>query len=71
MTPDIDLLAEKMEQLAALTQRLRRENAELRLQLAAVISEKTELDNRMNEACRRTAALLDKLPQYAGGEEAA
>lgn len=71
MTPDLQSLAEKIEQLAMLTQRLRRENADLRLQLAAVISEKAELDHRVQEACKRTAALLDKLPQDAEDEEAA
>lgn len=71
MTPDLNLLAEKIEQLAMLTQRLRRENADLRLQLAAMLAERTELDDRMQEACRRTAALLDKLPQLEENEEAA
>lgn len=71
MTPDLTLLAEKIEQLAMLTQRLRRENADLRLQLAAVTAEKAELDDRMQQACSRTAALLDKLPQLEGKEEAA
>ena len=71
MTPDLHSLAEKIEQLALLAQRLRLENADLRLQLAAAISEKAELDHRVQEACQRTAALLDKLPQEAKGEEAA
>lgn len=71
MMPDLNSLAEKIEQLATLTQHLRRENADLRLQLAAVIAEKAELDSRMHEACVRTAALLDKLPQSAESEEAA
>jgi cell division protein ZapB len=71
MTPDMNSLAEKIEQLATLTQSLRRENADLRLQLSAVIAEKTELDSRMREACIRTAALLDKLPQSTESEEAA
>lgn len=71
MTPDLHSLAEKIEQLATLTQRLRRENADLRLQLAAAVSEKAELDNRVQEACKRTAALLDKLPLHEENEEAA
>lgn len=71
MTPDLNLLAEKIEQLATLTQNLRRENADLRLQMAAQIADRAELENRLQEACRRTAALLDKLPQFAENEEAA
>lgn len=71
MTPDLHSLAEKIEQLAQLAQRLRLENADLRLQLAAVMSEKTELDQRVQEACQRTAALLAKLPQDVKDEEAA
>jgi cell division protein ZapB len=71
MTPDLNLLAEKIEQLATLTQNLRRENADLRLQMAAQLADRTELENRLQEACKRTVALLDKLPQYAENEEAA
>ncbi len=71
MTPDLHSLAEKIEKLAQLAQRLRLENADLRLQLAAVMSEKAELDNRLQEACQRTAALLAKLPQDVKDEEAA
>lgn len=71
MTPDLNLLAEKIEQLATMTHNLRRENADLRLQMAAQIADRAELENRLQEACRRTAALLDKLPQYEEKEEAA
>ena len=70
MTPDLHSLAEKIEQLAQLTQHLRRENADLRLQLAAAMSEKAELDHRVQEACRRTTVLLQKLPQDLKDEEA-
>jgi cell division protein ZapB len=62
MSSEFHQLSEKVAQLAAMTQSLRRENADLRLNVAALTTENTELAQRMDEAHQRVAALLDKLP---------
>jgi len=62
MSSEFHQLSEKVAQLAAMTQSLRRENADLRLHVAALTTENTELSQRMEEAHQRVAALLDKLP---------
>ncbi len=64
-------LSKKIEQLAELAQSLRRENAELRLQAAAMALENAELSKRMAEAHVRVTALLDKIPVRAQDEEIA
>ena len=55
-------LSEKVDQLAQLAQSLRRENADLRLQIAAAAAENAELLQRMTEAHNRVSALLEKIP---------
>lgn len=55
-------LSEKISQLAELAQSLRRENAELRLTIAALTAENADLDKRIKEAHQRVSALLDKIP---------
>lgn len=62
MSSEFHQLSEKVAQLAALTQSLRRENAELRLNVSALTTEKVELSRRMEEAHQRIEALLEKLP---------
>lgn len=62
MSSEFQQLSEKVAQLAALTQSLRRENAELRLNVSALTTEKVELARRMEEAHQRVAAMLEKLP---------
>lgn len=62
MISDFHTLSEKIEQLAALTQALRSENAELRLRSSALSEENAELARRMQEAHDRVAALLEKIP---------
>lgn len=62
MSSEFHQLSEKVAQLAALTQSLRRENAELRLNVSALTTEKVELSRRMEEAYQRIEALLEKLP---------
>ena len=62
MSNEFHRLAEKAAQLAALTQSLRSENAQLRLNVTALTTEKTELLRRMDEAQQRIVALLEKLP---------
>ncbi|RFB74165.1 MULTISPECIES: DUF904 domain-containing protein [unclassified Herbaspirillum] len=65
MSSEFHQLSEKVAQLAAMTQSLRRENADLRLNVAALTTENTELSQRMDEAHQRVTALLDKLPVAA------
>lgn len=62
MSYEFQQLSEKVTQLAALTRSLRRENADLRLDVTTLMTEKTELSRRMEEALQRTQTLLEKLP---------
>jgi len=63
MSPEFHQLAEKVAQLAALTQSLRLENVDLRLQVSALTIENTDLAKRMEQAHLRVATVLAKLPQ--------
>lgn len=65
MISEFHELAEKIDRLAEMTSALRRENAELRMRTATLEAENTELSQRMLEAQRRVAGLLDKLPAPA------
>lgn len=71
MVSEIHLLSEKISQLAELAQSLRRENAELRLNLTAALAENAELSRRMAEAHQRVSALLEKIPVAEHNEETA
>ncbi|GGI20508.1 DUF904 domain-containing protein [Oxalicibacterium faecigallinarum] len=62
MISDFQTLSQKIEQLAALTQALRSENAELRLRSSALTEENAQLSRRMQEAHDRVAALIDSMP---------
>lgn len=62
MSSEFQQLSEKVAQLAALTQSLRRENADLRLSVTALTDANVELTARMEQAYTRVSALLDKLP---------
>lgn len=62
MISDFHQLSEKVSQLAELAQSLRRENADLRLTLAALTEENKDLSMRIDEAYRRVSALLEKIP---------
>jgi len=66
MISDFHQLSEKVSQLAELAHSLRRENADLRLTLAALSEENKDLARRIEEAYQRVSALLDKIP--AGDE---
>ncbi len=73
MNSEFHLLSEKIDQLAELTQFLRRENAGLRLKVAAMSSENTTLVEKMQQAQQRVLALLEQLPdpqQRQDGEAA-
>lgn len=65
MISEFHELAEKIDRLAEMASALRRENAGLRMRTATLEAENTELSQRMLEAQRRVAALLDKLPAPA------
>ncbi|HEV7929022.1 MAG TPA: hypothetical protein VGP12_02695 [Nitrosospira sp.] len=72
MVSEFHQLSEKISELAALAQSLRRENADLRLSVAALTSENAELAKRIQEAYQRVSALLEKIPAPdAENEEAA
>jgi uncharacterized protein (TIGR02449 family) len=62
MISEFHQLSEKISQLAELTQSLRRENADLRMSIAALGAENAELLGRIEGAYQRVAALLEKLP---------
>jgi cell division protein ZapB len=62
MIPEFNSLSEKVSRLALLAQTLRQENADLRLHLSSLNNDKEALAKRMDEASRRIAALLEKLP---------
>jgi cell division protein ZapB len=71
MLSEFHSLSEKINQLAELAQSLRRENAELRLTVAAVSAENAELSRRMQEAYQRISALMEKMPMPEDDQEAA
>lgn len=68
MTPEFDQLSEKIRQLAELAQKLRRENADLRLQVAALATENMQMSERMREAKKRVSVLIDSIPAVASAE---
>lgn len=63
MISDFELLAQKVDALAALTDTLRRENAALRTHVATLTIENGGLQQRMQAAHERVGALLSQLPQ--------
>jgi uncharacterized coiled-coil DUF342 family protein len=71
MVSEFHQLSEKISQLAALAHSLRRENADLRLNVATLTAENAELSKRIQEAYQRVSALLEKIPSPdAENEEA-
>ena len=71
MISEFHSLSEKISQLAELAQSLRRENAELRANVASVAAENADLSTRMQEAYKRISALLEKIPVPEQDQEAA
>ncbi|MDB5777297.1 MAG: domain containing protein [Herbaspirillum sp.] len=69
MIPEFNSLSEKIARLAALAHALRQENADLRLQMTSLSNDKEALSRRMDEAQRRVAALLEKLPELLPEQE--
>ena len=70
MNSEFHELSEKIKQLAELAQSLRRENAGLRLNTAALAAENADLSKRMQAAHQRVSMLLEKIPAPASDEEA-
>ncbi|MGB6054353.1 MAG: DUF904 domain-containing protein [Burkholderiaceae bacterium] len=71
MISDFDQLAEKVAQLAALAQALRRENSELRLQATALAADNADLAARIEQAQQRLSALLASIPAETATRELA
>jgi len=62
MLEDLDTLARKVTELAAMAQSLRTENQQLRAQLAAASAELDTLRGRVEQATQRLDAMLERLP---------
>jgi cell division protein ZapB len=62
MISEFHQLSEKIVQVSEMAQSLRRENADLRLTIATLTAENTDLAKRIEEAYQRVSALLDKIP---------
>ncbi|PHV08860.1 hypothetical protein CSQ96_04865 [Janthinobacterium sp. BJB412] len=62
MISEFQELSDKIDQLAAMTQALRRENAQLRQANSALVVENLGYQARLSEASSRVEALLEKIP---------
>lgn len=62
MISEFQELSDKIDQLADMTQALRRENAQLRQANAALVVENLGFQKRLSEASTRVEALLEKIP---------
>ncbi len=71
MISEFEQLLGKIGQLSELAHALRRENADLRSEMALLADENTRLASRMNEAHQRVSALLASIPAIDQDEEAA
>jgi FtsZ-binding cell division protein ZapB len=71
MISEFEKLLEKIGQLSELAQALRRENASLRIEMAALTDENSKMASRMKEAHERVSALLQSIPSTSEDEEAA
>ena len=69
MISEFELLAEKVERLAALTHALRLENVELRRNSAELTAENKDMQQRMLEAHERVVTLLSQLPVDNASED--
>jgi cell division septum initiation protein DivIVA len=62
MLRELDQIADRINQLAALAQSLREENQALRLQLSEAEASTRSLRSRLDAARQRIEALIEKLP---------
>ena len=65
MEAELTALDDKIDQLVQLTQKLRRDNSQLRQNLASVQSENKRLSEKVNTAKARLEALLAQIPEGA------
>ena len=63
MEAEINSLDEKVQQLAQLCQKLRKDNSQLRQQLANARDENQRLSEKITSAAGRLEVLLGKLPE--------
>lgn len=63
-------LSNKIRQLAELTEQLRAENVELRVQLSRLSTDNQELNARMQYAAMRVRSLMENLPANTEEEKA-
>jgi len=63
MDRDLFALEERIEQFIALCQNLRAENQELRTRVAALEGERNRLNEKIEAACARLEALMEKVPE--------
>ena len=66
MEAELNSLDEKINQLVQLCQRLRKDNHELRQQLAAAQNESKQLTDKIESARARLENLLTRLPEDGG-----
>lgn len=71
MISEFQELSDKIDQLAEMTQTLRRENAQLRQANAALVVENMGYQRRLSEASVRVEALLEQIPALDNGDAAA
>jgi cell division protein ZapB len=71
MISDFQDLSDKIDQLAELTQTLRRENAHLRASNADLLGQQLDYRRRLEEAQGRVAALLEKIPAVGASQSEA
>jgi cell division protein ZapB len=65
MESDLKVLDEKLQQLVVLTKKLRKDNSQLRQQLAAAESENKRLAEKVSAARTRVEALIEQIPESA------
>jgi len=65
MEAELNALDEKVSQLAQLCQKLRKDNSQLRQQLATAQSESKRLAEKVNTAATRLEGLLNQIPDGA------
>jgi len=63
MEAELTALDDKISQLVQLTQKLRKDNSQLRQDLASVQSENKRLSEKVNTAKARLEALLAQIPE--------
>ena len=63
MEAELKSLEKKISQLVEVCQRMRADNQQLRQQLAAVLDEKRQLEEKISNATNRLESLLNQIPE--------